>query len=86
MLVDVGVGVGKIVIVVAENVPEVDRERVFVGRIGIVVRLEADVDETPVVPDAVGAGVGPQVDEVGERAVAPGAPPSGARIGARLVA
>ena len=64
----------------------VEKIVIVAGRIGIVVRLEADVDGTPVVPDAVGAVGGPQVDEVGERAVAPCAPPSGARIGAGLVA
>ena len=42
-LVLVGVAAGKIVIVVAENVPEVDRERAVAGRIRIVVRPAADV-------------------------------------------
>ena len=45
----VGVADGKLVIfVVAENVPDVDRERVAAGRIGIVVPIEADVDEVQV--------------------------------------
>ena len=84
-LVLVGVADGELVmIVVAEEVPEVDRERVVAGRIGIVVRLEIDVDETPVV--AVGAIVGRGVDDGGERGVALRALPSSTRIGAWRVA
>ena len=69
--VPVVVAVGKIVIVVVENVAEGNRERVVAGQIGIVVRLEADVDEAPVVPAAVGAVVGREVNDDGKRVLAP---------------
>ena len=80
-----GVAVGKIVIVVVANVPEGNRERIVAGRIGIVVRLEAGVDGAPVVPVAVGAVVGREVDDDGKRVLAPCALHLGARIGARRV-
>ena len=55
-LVLVGVADGKLVIVVAGNIPEVDRERAVAGGIGIIVRPAADV--------------GRGVDDAGKRVVA----------------
>ena len=82
-----GVASGEHVILgVIEIVPEVDGKRVVAGRIGIVVRLEVNVDETQVVPVAVGAVVGRGVDDDGERGVALRALPSSTRIGAGRVA
>ena len=69
--VPIGVAVGKVVIVVVENVPEGGREPVVAGRIGIVVRLKAGVDEAPVIPVAVGAFVGREVNDNGKRVLAP---------------
>ena len=68
-------------IVVAEVVAEVDRERVWAVHVGIVALIEVDPSETPDVTVTVRADVRLGADGVGNRTVALGALTSVIRIG-----